>query len=155
MDLKKFTVIKFEKDNSVDVVPSKWIVQSDKITVKFPKYKNSNTIKLLEDPRSSPKDNWPAWVVEIIKSYGKNDIPAKTTILSWFRFLETNWELRFINCSPFCRFIWKSAVKGRKVHQLCDGFQRKRRVKTPNSNCTPPRLGKSTGNQRPRRIEWW
>lgn len=72
MEGKPFSVIKFLSDNSVDYVPSKWIIiEEHGATVKFPKLKTSKSVKLQNDQESSPKTVWPEWNIKVKKSYSK------------------------------------------------------------------------------------
>lgn len=69
---KNFTVVHFQDDNSVEVVPSKWISNlDDKILCYWPNRKPDNFKHLLEDHTSCPPDNWNKWIVSIVKSHGK------------------------------------------------------------------------------------
>ncbi len=69
MDLKKFTVINFNINSSVDVVPSNWINEEQTNCV-FPKNKPRGFLKLQETVDGEPDVSWPHWEITVIKSYG-------------------------------------------------------------------------------------
>ncbi len=70
MEFKKFSVLFFPSDNSIEVVPSKWISE-DKKTCPFPLAGVVNFKELQKDSNSSPDPSWPIWEVVVKKTYGK------------------------------------------------------------------------------------
>ncbi len=67
--LKKFSVVYFPSDKTLDFVPSIWISE-DRIVCRFPKNHPRGFKKLQENPESTPDPLWPLWAVEIKKTYG-------------------------------------------------------------------------------------
>jgi len=70
MELKSFVVVLFPSDNSVEVVPSKWLSE-DQNTCAFPPSPPKGFRELQKNPDASPLSDWPAWNIEIKKAYGE------------------------------------------------------------------------------------
>lgn len=69
--MKKFAVVHFLQSNSVDFVPSKWILE-DKTKCAYPKQEPPEFQNLKRNPDSLPEKNWGRYRVRFIKSYGKS-----------------------------------------------------------------------------------
>lgn len=68
--LKKFVVVRFEKDDHFAVIPSTWL--SEDIThCAWPGPKVRNPTQLQLDPASIPDKNFKYYKVDVHKSYGK------------------------------------------------------------------------------------
>lgn len=68
--VKKFAVVSFQTDNSVEAVPSGWLAEDQKSCC-WPDEKPANFLNLIRDPCSSPQIDWNFWEVEVVKFYGK------------------------------------------------------------------------------------
>lgn len=68
---KKFTVVHFLADKSVEVVPSTWLSKDGK-TCPFPISQPKGFKKLQEDENSVPDPLWPFWIIDNLKSYGNS-----------------------------------------------------------------------------------
>jgi hypothetical protein len=68
--LKKYVVVEFTNDNSVEFVPKTWISE-DKDHCYFPETIPSNFEKLRTNPASAPDPSWNLWHILIVKSYRK------------------------------------------------------------------------------------
>ncbi|OXA47039.1 hypothetical protein Fcan01_18276 [Folsomia candida] len=66
--LKKFSVVYFPSDKTIEVVPSKWILE-DRQKCPFPINLPTGFRKIQKDSSSTPDPNWPIWEVELKKSY--------------------------------------------------------------------------------------
>ncbi|CAG7733719.1 unnamed protein product, partial [Allacma fusca] len=62
--MKKFAVVHFLKDNSLEAVPRKWIDETKK-TCKFPVVFSPSFSKLRGDSESSPLSNWKSYKIEV------------------------------------------------------------------------------------------
>lgn len=72
MSDKTFSVVKFVSDNTVDFVPSKWIIEEDgRLFAPFPRNRNASTDNLKRNPSSQPKSNWRKWEVVLVRGTGK------------------------------------------------------------------------------------
>ena len=68
--LKKYVVVEFTNDNSVEFVPKTWISE-DKDHCYFPETIPSNFEKLRTNPASPLDPSWNLWHILIVKSYSK------------------------------------------------------------------------------------
>lgn len=68
--MKKFSVVSFKKDNTVEAVPSAWITD-DKISCHWPKKYPKNFKSIIQCSDSVPGGDWILYAVDVIKSYGE------------------------------------------------------------------------------------
>ena len=69
--MKNFSVVTFLIDNSVDVIPSTWIIEGDQTKCHFPSNRPKGFKKLQENSISSHNPEWPIWDIKIEKLFGK------------------------------------------------------------------------------------
>jgi len=68
--LKNYSVVHFSVDNSIEVVPSSWILpEQDKCH--FPIVQPKGFKRIQENWESSPDPSWQIWEVAIKKTYGE------------------------------------------------------------------------------------
>lgn len=71
--LKKFAVVSFTNENTVEAVPSTWIILERKKCY-WPSGSKTSLAKCLKlkcNPDTQPGSDWELHDIEIIKSYGK------------------------------------------------------------------------------------
>lgn len=67
-----FSVVEFVSDSSVEVVPTKWIINNEgTYSCPFPENRPKGIQKLQSQPDAEFNANWPVWEIIIVKSYGK------------------------------------------------------------------------------------
>lgn len=71
--LKKFVVVSFPHENTVEAVPSTWVIPDRKKCYWPSGIKNSSVkcLKLKSNPDTKPGSDWELHDIEVIKSYGK------------------------------------------------------------------------------------
>ncbi|CAL8110415.1 unnamed protein product [Orchesella dallaii] len=79
MSEKKFSVIKFGLDESVEYVPTSWLA-SDSKSVSFLSTKPKNFLKHKQTPDSAPDSAWPIWEVDVVKSYDSTEKADKRVL---------------------------------------------------------------------------
>jgi hypothetical protein len=67
--LKKFSVVHFPSDSSVEAVPSIWI-SADRNTCPFPINRPRGFQRLQECSNSVADPIWPVWAIEFLGTYG-------------------------------------------------------------------------------------
>jgi hypothetical protein len=70
MDNKKFAVVHFPCDNSVEVVPRQWMLEGEKSS-KYPPERFRGSIKNAVKNVVEPQDDWLIYEIEIYKWFGK------------------------------------------------------------------------------------
>ncbi len=60
----------FEKDNTVEAVPSTWISE-DNLSCRWPKKYPKNFRSIVQSADTTPGIDWILYEVKVIKSYGK------------------------------------------------------------------------------------
>ncbi|CAL8077461.1 unnamed protein product [Orchesella dallaii] len=68
VDLKKFAVVHFLRENSVEAVPRSWI-SSNQLTCAYPRKFPQNFESLRSNEESVPPAQWGRYKVKILKSY--------------------------------------------------------------------------------------
>lgn len=69
---KKFSVVQFQKEKSVDFVPSIWLnEEKDKCQYPTASLLPPNFDDLKRDSESIPPRKWPWYKIQYIKSFGK------------------------------------------------------------------------------------
>jgi hypothetical protein len=66
--ISNFSVVHFLNDDSVEVVPSKWITED---SCKFPDKLTKGLGKLLRNSDKEPCDSWESYKIKLVKSYGR------------------------------------------------------------------------------------
>ena len=69
MDLKKYAVVFFPIDNSIEVVPSNWL-SADQKKCPFPVILPKGFKATQKDFNSTPDRNWPLWDSEVKRTFG-------------------------------------------------------------------------------------
>lgn len=71
--MKKFSVVCFKKDNTVEAVPSQWITD-DNLSCHWPKKYPKNFKSFVQTAESTPGTDWIIYEVQVIKGYGEQKI---------------------------------------------------------------------------------
>jgi hypothetical protein len=66
-----FSVVNFDCDNSVEVVPTTWLDEKGRICLWPKKYPNNFAV-LKSDPLSVPGCSWQSLEVTLVSTYGKD-----------------------------------------------------------------------------------
>lgn len=67
---KKFSVVNFNSDNSVEAIPSSFL-STDKTQVRYPKNPPAGFKTLLEDSEATPDSSWETWEVTVVATSSK------------------------------------------------------------------------------------